>query len=228
MSRAKVIALNEVRARIPNQAVVSVSASSGLDCPDATLQAIGEHFAATAAPRDLTMLHPIAAGDMYGIAGIDHLAQPGLLKRVIAGSYPSGPSSLPSPRIWRMIDEDQVEAYNIPSGILYHLHRESAAGRPGVLTPVGLDTFLDPRRQGGKMNATTHEDQVQVVEFDGREWLYMRSIPVDVAIIRATTADEQGNLSFEHEGAPLGAYDQALAAHNNRGIVIAQVKRLVA
>src|SRR6266545_2245127 len=228
MSRAKVIALNEVGALIPNQAVVSVSASSGLGCPDAILQAIGEHFAATAAPRDLTTLHPIAAGDMYGIDGIDHLAQPGLLKRVIAGSYPSGPSSLPSPRIWQMIDEDQVEAYNIPSGILYHMHREAAAGRPGVLTTVGLDTFLDPRRQGGKMNATTHEDLVQVVEFDGREWLYMRSIPVDVAIIRATTADEQGNLSFEHEGAPLGAYDQALAAHNNGGIVIAQVKRLVA
>ena len=228
MSRAKVIALNEVGALIPNQAVVSVSASSGLGCPDAILQAIGEHFAATAAPRDLTTLHPIAAGDMYGIAGIDHLAQPGLLKRVIAGSYPSGPSSLPSPRIWQMIDEDQVEAYNIPSGILYHMHREAAAGRPGVLTTVGLDTFLDPRRQGGKMNAATREDLVQLVEFDGREWLYLRAIPVDVAIIRGTTADEHGNLTMEHEGAPLGAYDQALAAHNNRGIVIAQVKRLVA
>src|SRR6266487_2733003 len=228
MSRAKVIALNEVGALIPNQAVVSVSASSGLGCPDAILQAIGEHFAATAAPRDLTTLHPIAAGDMYGIAGIDHLAQPGLLKRVIAGSYPSGPSSMPSPKIWQMIAENQVEAYNIPSGILYHLHRESAAGRPGVLTTVGLDTFFDPRRQGGKMNDATREDLVRVVEFDGQEWLYMRSIPVDVAIIRATTADELGNLTMEHEGAPLGAYDQALAAHNNGGIVIAQVKRLVA
>jgi propionate CoA-transferase len=228
MSRANVIALSEVGALIPNQAVVSVSASSGLGCPDATLQAVGAHFAATAAPRDLTTLHPIAAGDMYGIAGIDHLAQPGLLKRVIAGSYPSGPSSLPSPRIWRMIDEDRVEAYNIPSGILYHMHREAAAGRPGVLTTVGLDTFLDPRRQGGKMNAATREDLVQLVEFDGREWLYLRAIPVDVAIIRGTTADERGNVTMEHEGAPLGAYDQALAAHNNGGIVIAQVQRLVA
>src|SRR6266511_185356 len=221
MSRAKVIALNEVGALIPNQAVVSVSASSGLGCPDAILQAIGEHFASAGTPRDLTTLHPIAAGDMYGIDGIDHLAQPGLLKRVIAGSYPSGPSSLPSPRIWQMIDEDQVEAYNIPSGILYHMHREAAAGRPGVLTTVGLDTFLDPRRQGGKMNAATREDLVQLVEFDGREWLYLRAIPVDVAIIRGTTADEHGNLTMEHEGAPLGAYDQALAAHNNGGIVVA-------
>jgi acyl CoA:acetate/3-ketoacid CoA transferase len=228
MPRAQVIMLDQVGALLPNGAVVSVSSSSGLGCPDATLRAIGQHFMSNGTPRDLTTLHPIAAGDMYGIDGIDHLAQPGLLKRVIAGSYPSGPSSMPSPKIWRMIAENQVEAYNIPSGILYHLHRESAAGRPGVLTTVGLDTFLDPRRQGGKMNAATREDLVRVVEFDGQEWLYLRSIPVDAAIIRGTTADERGNLTMEHEGAPLGAYDQALAAHNNGGIVIAQVKRLVA
>ena len=84
---------------------------------------------------------------MYGIDGIDHLAEPGLLKRVIAGSYPSGPSSMPSPKIWQMIDEDEVEAYNIPSGILFHMHADAAAGRPGVLTKVGIDTFVDPRRQ---------------------------------------------------------------------------------
>ena len=228
MPRAKVITLDKIGALLPDRAVVSVSSSSGLGCPDATLRAIGQHFESHGAPRDLTTLHPIAAGDMYGIDGIDHLAQPGLLKRIIAGSYPSGPSSMPSPKIWHMIAENQVEAYNIPSGILYHLHRESAAGRPGVLTSVGLDTFVDPRRQGGKMNDATREDLVRVVEFDGQEWLYMRSIPVDVAIIRATTADELGNLTMEHEGAPLGAYDQALAAHNNGGIVIAQVKRLVA
>jgi len=228
MPRAKVISLEEAGALIPDRAVVSVSSSSGLGCPDAVLGAIGRRFAATGAPRDLTTLHPIAAGDMYGIAGIDHLAVPGLLKRVIAGSYPSGPSSLPAPQIWRMIDENQVEAYNIPSGLLFHMHREAAARRPGVLTAVGLDTFVDPRRQGGKMNAATREDLVRLVEFDGQEWLYLRAIPVDVAIIRATTADERGNLTFEHEGALLGAYDQALAAHNNRGIVIAQVERLAA
>src|SRR6476660_6206591 len=137
MPRAKVISLDEVGGLLRNRAVVSISSSSGLGCPDATLRAISQHFAAAGTPRDLTTLHPIAAGDMYGIDGIDHLAQPGLLKRVIAGSYPSGPSSMPSPKIWQMIAENQVEAYNIPSGILYHLHRESAAGRPGVLTTVG-------------------------------------------------------------------------------------------
>jgi len=228
MQRTRVVALADVGSLIPNAAVVSVSSSSGLGCPDAVLEAIGQHFVTTGQPRDLTTLHPIAAGDMYGIAGVDHLARRGLLRRIIAGSYPSGPSSLPPPRIWQLIDADEVEAYNIPSGILFHLHREAAAGRPGILTHIGLDTFLDPRRQGGRMNAAARDDLVSLAEFDGQQWLYLRSIPVDVAIIRGTTADALGNVSMEHEGAYLGVYDQALAAHNNGGIVIAQVERLAA
>ena len=104
-------------------------------------------------PRDLTTLHPIAAGDMYGIKGVDHIAKDGLLATIIAGSYPSGPSSLPMPEIWRMLVEDQVAAYNVPSGILFDMHRDVAARRPGVLTQVGLDTFVDPIREGCAMNA---------------------------------------------------------------------------
>ena len=222
----KLISLAEAAALIPDQAVVSVSSSSALGCPDAMLRAIGERFHAYGQPRGLTTLHPIAAGDMYGVDGIDHLAQPGLLKRVIAGSYPSGPSSRESPKIWRMIYGNEVEAYNVPSGILFHMHREAAARRPGVLTKIGWDTTIDPRRTGGRLNAVTTEDIVKIVEFDGEEWLYFRAIPVDVAIIRGTTADEFGNISTEHEGAYLGALDQALAARSNGGIVIAQVKRM--
>ena len=212
--------------RIPTGATVSVSSSSGLGCPDEVLRALGERFSSTSEGGDLTLLHPIAAGDMFGIDGIDHLAAPGQIRRVIAGSYPSGPSSATPPKIITAIESDAVEAYNIPSGILFQLHRAAAAGQPGVLTEVGLDTFVDPRRQGGRMNARTIEDIVSVVQFDEREWLYLRSIPVDVAIIRATTADEFGNLTSEDEGAPLGVLDQALAAHNNGGSVIAQVKRV--
>lgn len=226
MAHNKLVSLAEVGGMIPDRAVVSVSSSSGLGCPDATLRAIGERFDKSGSPRNLTTIHPIAAGDMYGIDGIDHLAKPGLLKRVIAGSFPSGPSSRESPRIWQMIDGDQVEAYNLPSGIIFHMHREAAAKRPGVLTKIGWDTVVDPQRGGGKMNRVTTEDLVRRVQFDGEEWLYFKSIPVDVAIIRATTADENGNLSMEHEGAYLGALDQALAARNNGGIVIAQAKRL--
>ncbi len=228
MARSKIIPIEKIVELIRDGAIVTVSSSSGLGCPDAALRAIGTHFLENGRPRGLTTLHPIAAGDMYGIPGIDHLAHPGLLKRVIAGSFPSGPSNLPSPKIWQMIIDNQVEAYNVPSGILYHMHRESAAGRPGILTKVGMDTFVDPRRNGARMNGCTVEEIVRVVNFEGDEWLFFPSIPPDVALIRATTADEHGNLTMEHEGAYLGALDQALAARNNAGIVIAQVKRLTA
>ena len=228
MPRVQFLSSANAAALIPSEATITVSASSGLGCPDTLLRAIGERFTQMGEPRALTVIHPIAAGDMYGIAGIDHLARPGLLRRVIAGSYPSGPSSFPSPKIWQMIDNNELEAYNFPSGILFHMHREAAAKRPGVLTAVGLDTVVDPRRQGGRMNAITTEDLVRVVEFDGQEWLYFRALPVDVALIRGTTADEMGNITMEHEGAYLDALDQALAARNNGGIVIAQVQRVPA
>jgi len=221
-----VLSAAEAVGHISTGSTVSVSSSSGLGCPDDVLRALGERYAATGEGGDLTLLHPIAAGDMYGIDGVDHLTAPGQIRRIIAGSYPSGPSSAAPPKIVSAIESDAVEAYNIPSGILFQLHRAAAVGQPGVLTEVGKDTFMDPRRQGGRMNRRTTEDIVSVVEFDDREWLYLRSIPVDVAIIRATTADEYGNLTSEDEGAPLGVLDQALAAHNSGGYVIAQVKRL--
>ena len=128
---SKVISLEEA-ALIPDGATVTVSSSSGLGCPDAMLKAIGQRFrkSKTCRPDNDP---PHRRRDMYGIDGIDHIAEDGLLRRVIAGSFPSGPSSMPSPRIWRMIHEDRVEAYNIPSGILFQWHGEIATGRPGVL-----------------------------------------------------------------------------------------------
>ena len=226
MTGSKLISAAAAAELIADGAVVTVSSSSGLGCPDATLQAIGERYERSGKPSGITTIHPIAAGDMYGIDGIDHIARPGLLKRVIAGSYPSGPSSRQSPRIWQLIHSNQVEAYNLPSGIIYHLHREAAALRPGLLSKVGWDTVVDPAHRGGKMNSLTSEDIVSRVDFAGEHWLFYKAVPIDVAIIRATTADEKGNLSMEHEGAYLGALDQALAARSNGGIVIAQVKRI--
>ena len=224
---ARVITADEAAALIPDGAVVTVSASSGLGCPDRVLRAIGERFESTGSPGNLTTMHPIAAGDMYGIQGIDHLARPGLLARVIAGSFPSGPSSLPMPAIWRLIVENAIPAYNVPSGILFDMTREAAAKLPGVLTKVGLGTFVDPELQGCAMNDAAAADPiVRRTAFDGDTWLYFPAIVPDAAIIRGTTADDRGNISWEHEGAYLGALDQALAARNNGGIVIAQVKRL--
>ncbi len=227
MLSSKVVSLEEAARLIEDGTTITVSSSSGLGCPDALLRAVGERFRSSGSPKGITTLHPIAAGDMYGIGGIEHLALDGLLKRVVAGSLPSGPSSMPVPNIWQMIRANRIEAYNVPSGILYHMHREAAARRPGVLTKVGMDTFVDPLLEGARMNDSSPDDVVTRVKFDGDDWLYFPSIPVDVALIRGTTADEEGNISSEHEGAPLGIYDQALAAHNNGGIVIAQVKRIV-
>src|SRR5690349_5235289 len=113
---------------------VLVNSSSGLGCPDAVLAGIGQRFEETGAPVNLTSVHPIAAGDMWGIKGIDHIAKPGLLSRVVAGSYPSGPSGAEPPLIWQMIENDEVEAYNFPSGIIYQLHRAAATRQPGVLS----------------------------------------------------------------------------------------------
>lgn len=206
--------------------IISVNSSSGLGCPDAVLKGIGERFSETASPRGLTTIHPIAAGDMWGIKGIDHVALPGLLSRVIAGSYPSGPSSSEPPLIWQMIDKGEVEAYNFPSGILYQMHRAAAAKQPGVMSKVGLRTFVDPRNEAGRMNAVTPAAIVELTDRKGEEWLFFEAVVPNVAIIRATTADEFGNLTFEEEASMLGALDLAYAAHNNGGIVIAQVKRI--
>lgn len=224
---SKHISFAEAAALIPDNAVVSVSSSSGLGCPDMILKAIGERFDETGHPQNITTLHPIAAGDMSGIRGVDYIAKKGLLKKILAGSYPSGPSSAEPPLIWQMITNNEIPAYNIPSGILFDMHREAAARRPGVLTKVGLDTFVDPKRQGTAMNDKAREAPVvKRVSFEGEDWLYFPAIAPQVAIIRATTADERGNLTYEHEGATLGGLDQALAARNNGGIVIAQVKRI--
>jgi propionate CoA-transferase len=222
---AKIVSAAVAVKAIADDAVVTVNSSSGLCCPDAVLTALGERFEREQQPRNLTMLHPIAAGDFYGVKGVDHIAKPGLIRRIIAGSYPSGPSSAEPPLIWRLLGANEIAAYNLPSGVMFDLHREAAAKRPGVLTKVGLDTFVDPSREGGAMNAKASEAPiVRKIKFEGEEWLFFPTIVPDVAIIRASTSDERGNLSFEQEGAYLGALDLALAAHNNGGIVIAQVK----
>jgi propionate CoA-transferase len=225
--KKKIISAAEAARLVPDAAVVAIGSSAGLNCPDLTLRAIGERFAAEGAPRGLTIFSPIAAGDMYGIKGFDHLARNGLISAILAGSYPSGPSSLPSPAIWDMIGRNEVAAYNLPSGVMYDMARDAAAKRAGVLTKVGLGTFVDPRVDGGKMNdaAAMRGDVVHHVTFAGESWLHFPNIFPDVAIIRGTTADERGNISMEHEGAVLGMVDLALAARNSGGVVICQVKR---
>jgi acyl CoA:acetate/3-ketoacid CoA transferase len=225
--KAVVLSFAEAAKLIPDNAVLSISSSSALGCPDKMLAAIGERFAVESHPQNITAVSPIAAGDMYGVKGIDHISRPGLLSKIIAGSYPSGPSSFEPPLVRQMIAREEIEAYNLPSGVIFQMHRAGAAKQPGVLTKVGMGTFIDPRISGGALNQRTPRDLVSVEQFKGDEWLFYPSVKPNVAIIRATSADENGNLTYEHEASPLGALDQAYAAHNNGGIVIAQVKRIV-
>jgi acyl CoA:acetate/3-ketoacid CoA transferase len=223
-----ILTAEEAARLIPTGATITISSSAAQLVPDTVLAGIETRFQATGEPRGLTVVFPLAVGDSFGTVGLDHLAYPGLIKRLIGGSYVNGPASKPAPKIYAMILNDQVEAYNFPLGPLLHLHRDIAAKKPGVITKIGLNTFVDPRDQGGRMNRVTPPDLVEVVQLLGEEWLLYRAFPVHVAVIRGTTADTHGNLTLEHEGTFMGVLPQAMAAHNSGGTVIAQVKRVVA
>ncbi len=226
--RKPVVTAEEAAYLIPTGATVTISSSAAQLVPDTVLAGIATRFLATGEPRGLTVVFPLAVGDAFGTIGLDHLAHPGLLKRLVGGSYVNGPASKPAPKIYDMILTDQVEAYNFPLGPLLHLHRDIAAKKPGVITKIGLGTFVDPRDQGGRMNRVTPPGLVELIQLLGEEWLLYRSFPIHVAIIRGTTADTHGNLTLEHEGTYMGVLPQAMAAHNSGGTVIAQVKRVVA
>lgn len=223
-----IVSAAEAVRHITDGAVVAVNSSSGLNCPDAILAAMGARFDAEASPKNLTMIHPIAAGDMFGIKGINHITKPGLIARTIAGSYPSGPSTAEPPEIWKLITGNAIAAYNVPSGIILDLMREAAAKRPGVITKVGLDTFVDPAHEGCAMNGkAAAQSIVKKINFEGEDWLFFPTITPQVAIVRGSTCDKRGNMSFAQEGAYLGAMELALAARNTGGIVIAQVRKIV-
>jgi len=201
---------------------VIISASGGgVNEATAILSALEARFLETGHPRDLTVCHPCGLGDGEG-GGTDRFAHPGLVRRVIAGHWSW------SPHMCQMVLNNKVEAYCWPQGVISHLFRAIAGGRPGVVTHVGLGTFADPRLGGGRCNARTMEELVEVVTLGGREALFYPAFPVDVAIIRGTTADGRGNITMEREGVTLEALAASMAAHNCGGRVLAQVLCLAA
>ncbi|PWE53386.1 propionate CoA-transferase [Metarhizobium album] len=223
------VSSQEAVSGIADGATVASVGVIGWVTPDAVLKALGDRFAETGSPHGLTFYFPCGTGDAQGIRGMDHVAKEGLMKRIVAGSYinPVDPVTGKRPELMRLIRENKIEAYSWPIGASMHWLREVARKSPGYLTDVGLGTYADPELGGGRFTSLATEELIRKVDFEGRTMLYYPTWPIDVAIVRASSADEYGNLSWEDEALVSANIGLVLAAKASGGRVIAQVRRIV-
>ncbi len=219
MSLKKVISARDAIAIVQDEDVLATSGYGGNGTADQLLVALEKRFLETGSPKDLTLVFAGGQGDGKD-KGLNRLGHVGLLKRVIGGHYGL------IPEIERLAVENKIEAYNIPEGVITHLYRDIASGKPGTLSQVGLGTFVDPREEGGKVNEITSEDIVELVELGGMQSLFYKAFPINVAFIRGTTADPDGNVTMEKESLLLENLSMAIAAKNSGGYVICQVERV--
>ncbi len=198
--------------------VVSGS-GGGHSVPEAVLAAIEKRFLETREPRGLCLIHAVGLGDRAE-KGAARFAHDGMLKRSITGAL------IDSPPLIELARQDRIESYTLPQGVLSQIMRDMAGGRPGLITKTGLHTFVDPRQLGARQSPSAREDLIELITIGGEEWLRFKPFPIDVALLRGTTADQDGNITMEQEAVPCEMLSTAQAARRAGGIVVVQVKRL--
>jgi propionate CoA-transferase len=221
MGRIKLITAQEAASLIKDDDMVATVGFLLTGAPEEVLMAIENRYIKEKKPNNIGIFWASGIGDGQRVRGINHLCHEGLINRAIGGHYGL------IPRLVEMVNNNVIEAYNYPQGVLNDLFRAIAAGKPGIVTKVGIGTFVDPDNQGGCLNEKSVNPLVEKIHLNGEDYLFYKSQSIDVAIVRGTEADENGNISFRKEALILEGLSVAMAARNSGGIVIVQVEKRV-